>query len=85
MYYMAGDELGLCPCGHRAAMCHKVNAQQWCGGSDNPFELAKALDHLENFMSFDKLSEHMDEDVYDDALRFVKSHGRLKYWVVDDE
>lgn len=81
---MPGDELGLCPCGHRAAMCHKVNAQKWCGGSDNPYDLNEALDHLESFLHTDKISEHMEEEEYTEALRFVKKHGRLKYWVIDD-
>lgn len=30
---MPGDELGLCPCGHRDAMCHRANAARWCPGA----------------------------------------------------
>lgn len=41
---MPGDELGLCPCGHRDAMCHRANAARWCPTTNDALlaELAEA-------------------------------------------
>lgn len=44
--------------------------------------LTEALDHLENFALTDKIEEHMEEEEYIDALRFLKRHGRLPYVII---
>lgn len=49
------------------------------------YDLEKILDTLEALIVIDKVEEHVEKEDYDAAVRLLKSHGRLKYWVVDDE
>ena len=43
---MPGDELGLCRCGHRHAMCHRVNAAKYCPPSDELMAVTRERDGL---------------------------------------
>ncbi len=64
---LPGDELGLCPCGHRAAMCHRTNAARWCPLGDaeiiaapNSIDLRLILDALP-----DPMHPRYDSDICD--------------------